>query len=274
MYFNSNSPSFEDNTIMPENNNKGFDNISYGGSDFYDMDAEVSYTDLFTSSGQDQAVPGDFLTLNTPVTSSEFNPLNTLSYMPPVTATAQNALPQMESPFYSSASSNYSASPVPSMAAAVAAPDAVFGRGPVIVPSATVQPLKPRRKGGRKPKNDPLPPHLEERRRLRRIRNKEAAQKCRERRLEQTQDLLQQIDQLERQTRYFEETINRMREFKDQCEFVLNAHKNNCNMNRRRNVGVVSGLSAVSYPMQPCAVAHRRSSSSEGDLSSPTAYIL
>lgn len=273
MFYNADSPSFEDTSVMPENNNKGFDNINYGGSDFYDMDSEVSYTDLF-SSGQDQAVPGDFLNLNTPVTSSEFNPLNTLSYMPPVTATAQSALPQMESPFYSSASSNYSVSPAPSLAAPAAA-DNMFGRGPVIVPSATAQPQKPRRKGGRKPKNDPLPPHLEERRRLRRIRNKEAAQKCRERRLAQTQDLLQQIDQLERQTRYFEETINRMREFKDQCEFVLNTHKNNCNMNRRRNVGVVSGLANVNYPpMQPCAVAHRRSSSSEGELSSPTTYIL
>jgi len=272
MFYNAESPSFEDSSIMPENNNKGFDSINYGGSDFYDMDAEVSYTDLFTSSGQDQAVP-DFMPLNTPVTSSEFNPLNTLSYMPPVTATAQSALPQIESPFYSSASSNYSVSPAPSVSIPAAVPENVFGRGPVIVPSATAQPQKPRRKGGRKPKNDPLPPHLEERRRLRRIRNKEAAQKCRERRLAQTSDLLQQIDQLERQTRYFEETINRMREFKDQCEFVLNAHKNNCNMNRRRNV--VSGLTTLNYgPMQPCAVAHRRSSSSEGELSSPTAYIL
>jgi len=273
MFYNADSPSFKESSIMPENNNKGFDNINYGSSEFYDMDAEVSYTDLFTSSGQDQAVP-DFMTLNTPVTSSEFNPLNTLSYMPPVTATAHSALPQLESPFYSSASSNYSVSPAPSQAAALpAVPESMYGRGPVIVPSASPQPQKPRRKGGRKPKNDPLPPHLEERRRLRRIRNKDAAQKCRERRLAQTSDLLQEIDQLERQTRYFEETINRMREFKDQCEYILNTHKNNCNMNRRRNV--VSGLTTLNYgPMQPCSVAHRRSSSSEGEMSSPTAYIL
>lgn len=94
--------------------------------------------------------------LNTPVTSSEFNPLNTLSYMPPVTATAQSALPQIDSPFYSSASSNYSVSPAPSVSIPAAVPENVFGRGPVIVPSATAQPQKPRRKGGRKPKNDPV----------------------------------------------------------------------------------------------------------------------
>ena len=56
MFYNAESPSFEDSSIMPENNNKGFDSINYGGSDFYDIDAEVSYTDLFNSSGQDQAV--------------------------------------------------------------------------------------------------------------------------------------------------------------------------------------------------------------------------
>lgn len=56
MFYSADSPSFEENSIMPENNNKGFDTANYG-SDFYDMDsAEVSYTDLFTSSGQDQAV--------------------------------------------------------------------------------------------------------------------------------------------------------------------------------------------------------------------------
>lgn len=270
MFYSADSPSFEENSIMPENNNKGFDTANYG-SDFYDMDsAEVSYTDLFTSSGQDQAVP-DYMTLNTPITSSDFDPLTSLSYMPPVTATAHNSMPPMASPFYSSSGSSYSQSPAPS----VVMPDsAMFNRGSVIVPSATTQPQKPRRKGGRKPKNDPLPPHLEERRRLRRIRNKDAAQKCRERRLAQTAELLQQIEQLESQTRYFEEVIARTREFKDQCEFVLNTHKNNCNLNRRRVVSGLSTLNSYNNAMQPCAVAHRRSSSSEGDINSPSAFIL
>lgn len=119
-----------------------------------------------------------------------------------------------------------------------------------------------------------LPPHLEERRRLRRIRNKDAAQKCRERRLAQTAELLQQIEQLESQTRYFEEVIARTREFKDQCEFVLNTHKNNCNLTRRRVVSGLSTLNSYNNAMQPCAVAHRRSSSSEGDINSPSAFIL
>lgn len=108
-----------------------------------------------------------------------------------------------------------------------------------------------------------LPPHLEERRRLRRIRNKEAAQKCRERRLAQTDELLQQIATLEAQTRHFEDVIGKMREVKDQCEFVLNSHKNNCNKVAGRRL--VTGLA-----LDTCAAAHRRSSSSEGDISSPT----
>lgn len=92
--------------------------------------------------------------------------------------------------------------------------------------TSTTQPEpKPRRKGGRKPKNDPLPPHLEERRRLRRIRNKEAAQKCREKEVAQTKELSTQINQLETKRKTYEESINQMKEYKDQCEIVLNNHK-------------------------------------------------
>ena len=59
-------------------------------------------------------------------------------------------LPMEATSFYSPAS--HTPSPVPQ---SVVLPDQ-FARGPVIVPSATAPEPKPRRKGGRKPKNDPV----------------------------------------------------------------------------------------------------------------------
>lgn len=52
-------------------------------------------------------------------------------------------------------------------------------------------PARPRKPGGRRPKEEEckLPPEEEEKRRLRRIRNKEAAARCRKRRLDQMQTL-------------------------------------------------------------------------------------
>lgn len=216
------------------------------------------------------------MTLSTPpVTSQSFHPLESFSFIPTshshAIATSESYMNLEATPSYYSPASTHSYSPVPDQYSPVPViPEKVYNnRGPIIVPSATApaEP-KPRRKGGRKPKNDPLPPHLEERRRLRRIRNKEAAQKCRERRLAQTEDLMQQIDALERQAQNYEDIINRMREMKDQCEYILHSHKNNCNRVAKRRLS--SGLVLNTFSNSSCAVAHRRSSSSEGEITSPT----
>lgn len=93
---------------------------------------------------------------------------------------------------------------------------------------------KQKRKGGRKPNNDPLPPHLEERRRLRRIRNKDAAAKVREKRIAHTEKLLTAIDKLEKSTKYYENLINQLRSEKESLEFMWNFHNNHrelCPMN-------------------------------------------
>lgn len=269
MFYQGESSSTDEQVHMAETT-KGFEGI--GAGDYYDMDGEANYQDLFNAAA-DQAVP-DYLTLNTPpVTTNSSHPLNNINYMNSVDSIAipsadSYCLSQQPSPYFSSAS--HTSSPVPQLS--TIADQTYINRAPVIVPSATAPQPKPRRKGGRKPKNDPLPPHLEERRRLRRIRNKEAAQKCRERRLAQTDDLLQQIDALERQTLQYEEFINRMREYKEQCEFVLSSHKSHCNQVAKRRL--VTGLTLNTFNNNSCATAHRRSSSSEGEITSPTPFIM
>ncbi|XP_067941810.1 transcription factor kayak-like isoform X2 [Watersipora subatra] len=259
----------DDSNDMAHNSEKDVQASSFG--DYYDMDSEVNYQDLFIAQ-PDQAVP-DFLTLNTPpVSQSSAHPLSNLPYMHTTDSAALTAVsngysyPIDNSSLYSSHTP--SPVPLPILHELPSTNQQLYAnsRGPVIVPSATAPEPKPRRKGGRKPKNDPLPPHLEERRRLRRIRNKEAAQKCRERRLAQTDELLQEIEQLEKQTRQYEEFINRMREYKEECEYVLNSHKSHCNQAAKRRV-------FNPYNNTPCAAAHRRSSSSEGDILSPS-YVL
>merc|ERR1712158_144697 len=76
---------------------------------------------------------------------------------------------------------------------------------------------KVNRGGGRKPRDqeeESLCPEEEERRRLRRERNKLAAARCRKRRVDQTETLQEQIQQLQ--------------EEKTQLAFILEAHKSVC----------------------------------------------
>ncbi|XP_067938628.1 transcription factor kayak-like isoform X2 [Watersipora subatra] len=180
-------------------------------------------------------------------------------------------------------------------------------RGPVIMGQAPAQPPV-KRKGGRKPKDDPnLPPMEKEKRRLRRLRNKEAAAKCRERRLNHTSSLLQQIEQLEKSQQSHEERISQLRKYKEDCEKLLESHSQECGRtfsvrspsSASLSSQSSSSASSVKTPspavqtdtshtsMQPsfnrrkqtnprlnldisCSDVHRRkSSSSSGDLQSP-----
>lgn len=100
------------------------------------------------------------MSLNTPAVHASTESYSQLNAFTPVSTLADTYLQPMDTPsYYSSASSNYSQSPAPisQLQNLPAAPEHVFGsRGPIIVPSATAPEPKPRRKGGRKPKNDPV----------------------------------------------------------------------------------------------------------------------
>ncbi len=120
----------------------------------------------------------------------------------------------------------------------------------VIMSSPPKRPAAPHRRGGRKPvaqgsrggssKDDG--PSLEEaeRIRLRRQRNKEAAARCRKRRVDQTNSLLQEVEEHEANRRLLEEEIQKLKAEKEDLEYVLQAHMPLCKLQ---------------LPQQPLAVA-------------------
>lgn len=73
-----------------------------------------------------------------------------------------------------------------------------------------------------------LCPEEEERRRIRRERNKIAAAKCRQRRVDHTNRLIQETEKLEEERVTLQDEIHTLRQQKDQLEFILQAHRPLC----------------------------------------------
>ncbi|KAF6026460.1 kay [Bugula neritina] len=152
-------------------------------------------------------------------------------------------------------------------------------RGSVIMGQAPTLPQPAaKRKGGRKPKDDPnLPPSEKEKRRLRRLRNKEAAAKCRERRLNHTSSLLQQIQQLEKSQTAYEEQITQLRQHKEQCEKLLSAHYQDCSKKLSTKSPATASSSAaasVAASQSSTAVSSPASSSSDATPPPPSTNLL
>ncbi|KAK3506635.1 hypothetical protein QTP70_011241 [Hemibagrus guttatus] len=93
-------------------------------------------------------------------------------------------------------------------------------REPEAVPGFTV--------GRRKAQKEQLSPEEEERRRLRRERNKLAAAKCRDRRRQLTDSLQAETDSLEEEKVALEAEISGLMKEKEQLELLLMSHKPHC----------------------------------------------
>lgn len=79
--------------------------------------------------------------------------------------------------------------------------------------------------GGRRPnKPSNLTAEEEEKRRIRRERNKLAAARCRKRRVDQTNELLGKVDELEREKQRLRNEVKTLNELKDELEYHLRAH--------------------------------------------------
>ncbi|XP_075771366.1 protein FosB isoform X2 [Pelodiscus sinensis] len=107
----------------------------------------------------------------------------------------------------------------PGMGAYSAAPSAA----PPAAPLSRSTRARPRRT-----REETLTPEEEEKRRVRRERNKLAAAKCRNRRRELTDRLQAETDQLEEEKAGLESEIAELQKEKDRLEFVLVAHKPSC----------------------------------------------
>jgi len=66
----------------------------------------------------------------------------------------------------------------------------------------------------------------DERRKLRRERNKLAAARCRKRRVDHTQNLIEETDDLEAKKKSLQEEIQKLNSQCDELSFILEAHHN------------------------------------------------
>lgn len=83
-----------------------------------------------------------------------------------------------------------------------------------------------RNMGGRKPVKDlNLTPEEEERRRVRRERNKMAAARCRKRRVDHTNSLLTETDGLEQKKQALQNELQELQNMKEELEFLLESHR-------------------------------------------------
>merc|ERR1712025_903660 len=88
-----------------------------------------------------------------------------------------------------------------------------------------------RRIGGRRStfvKDEDLSPEEEEKRRIRRERNKLAAARCRKRRVDQIETLQKDVEDWEERKRLLQEEIARLQQQREESTFILEAHKSVC----------------------------------------------
>nr|XP_056702174.1 protein FosB isoform X1 [Euleptes europaea] len=112
---------------------------------------------------------------------------------------------------------------------------------------------------------DELTPEEEEKRRVRRERNKLAAAKCRNRRRELTDRLQAETDQLEEEKAELESEIAELQKERERLEFVLVAHKPSCKI-PYEDIPELSGQPGTSTEVGALAMAVKE------DPFGPTAY--
>ncbi|XP_041468790.1 fos-related antigen 2-like isoform X2 [Lytechinus variegatus] len=84
----------------------------------------------------------------------------------------------------------------------------------------------------RRIRDDDLTPDEREKRRVRRERNKLAAAKCRQRRVDHTNTLINETEDWEEKNATLEQEISKLQQQKEQLEFILEAHKAMCRKNK------------------------------------------
>ncbi|XP_026760547.1 transcription factor kayak isoform X1 [Galleria mellonella] len=94
---------------------------------------------------------------------------------------------------------------------------------------------KRRNMGGRRPTKAPqdLSPEEEERRKIRRERNKMAAARCRKRRLDHTNELQEETDKLEEKKQSLQEEIRKLNVDRQNLEIILQKHLPSCRLKKR-----------------------------------------
>ncbi|XP_059611683.1 transcription factor kayak isoform X2 [Phlebotomus argentipes] len=95
-------------------------------------------------------------------------------------------------------------------------------------------PAPRRNMGGRRPaKACNLSPEEEEKRKIRRERNKLAAARCRKRRVDHTNELTDEVNGLEKKKQDLQSDIQALQQQKEELEFLLESHRAHCRLKGR-----------------------------------------
>merc|ERR1719189_2969451 len=85
-------------------------------------------------------------------------------------------------------------------------------------------------KNKRKAEEELLDPEEDEKRKMRRNRNRLAAARCRQKRLDQIQTLQVEVNNWEKKNRSLEEEVAALKADKEELQYILAAHRNTCSL--------------------------------------------
>jgi hypothetical protein len=197
-----------------------------------------------------------------------FEPSN-LAFTPTTLAAMESTLESFESCVDETMSDDYTTSDDETSNMSDQPSAAKRARTSTVSSTSAAQP-KPRRLPGPKSsiRTEDLTPEEQRRRQRRRERNKQAAARCRQRRVDVTNTLLNETQQLEAEAQKLEREIENLRKQRDQLAFVLEAHRPSCRadvpeivkMEPQRAAAATATASRIAYQQQATAATAVRPS--------------
>merc|ERR1712020_21291 len=105
----------------------------------------------------------------------------------------------------------------------------------------------------RKAEEELMDPEEDEKRSMRRNRNRLAAARCRQKRLDQIENLQIEVNNWEKKNRSLEEEVAALKADKEELQYILAAHRNTCSLQVKvEPAGVTEEESPVFVEVQPC----------------------
>ena len=114
-----------------------------------------------------------------------------------------------------------------------------------------VQAEKTRPRANKRRAEEDLDPEEDAKRKMRRNRNRLAAAKCRQKRLDQIADLQVEVAKWEMKNRSLEEEVASLREEKEELQYVLAAHRQSCSLQIKVEQEESQSQSPVLEPAKP-----------------------
>merc|ERR1711879_66440 len=105
----------------------------------------------------------------------------------------------------------------------------------------------------RKAEEELMDPEEDEKRSMRRNRNRLAAARCRQKRLDQIENLQIEVNNWEKKNRSLEEEVAALKADKEELQYILAAHRNTCSLQVKvEPTGATEEESPVFVEVQPC----------------------